>query len=522
MHWFRRLAVLALLPLLAHCASAPRLDGIPPSHAIAAADSSRLDRWVIGELGPAPAESSVRLVERNDLAFAYRAATATAAERTLDLQYYIWKDDLTGRLLAAEVLRAAERGVRVRVLVDDLDARAKHDVMRIADEHPNVEVRIFNPFYSRYGSVVMYTEFALRGSRLFRRMHNKAWIADNRVAIIGGRNVGDEYFGAAPQSNFADLDVLLTGPVVADVSRAFDDYWNSSHAVPVSRFDGREPQPGELQALVHYAQDYGAQARQTPYLAALLDPVHRDSLIAAAPPPLKVRDIRLLVDDPEKVGRNSSGSPVEVSRVLAGLSRTIGEATQELLLISPYLVPGEQGSRDLVADVARGLHVEVLTNSLAATDVAAVHSGYARYRRALLRGGVELYEMKPQAPDGEAEHRISAIGSSNATLHTKAMVVDRRWAFVGSMNIDPRSAILNTEMGVLVDSPELAEELRQQFELNASPDLSYRVTLGQHGELVWYDRQDGRERRSEHEPDASLGRRLGVDLMRLLPIESQL
>jgi putative cardiolipin synthase len=368
----------------------------------------------------------------------------------------------------------------------------------------------------------MYTEFALRGSRLFRRMHNKAWIADNRVAIIGGRNVGDEYFGAAQQSNFADLDVVLTGPVVEEVSRSFDAYWNSSHAVPVSRFDSREPQPGELQALVHYAQDYGAQVHQMPYVAALLDPEQRTRLIAAATPPLKVRDIRLLVDDPEKVGKDTSGSPAEISQVLAGLDRTIGDATQEVLLISPYLVPGKEGSRDLVDDVARGLHVRVLTNSLAATDVAAVHSGYARYRRELLRGGVELYEMKPQAQGEGEQHHISAIGSSNATLHTKAMVVDRRWAFVGSMNLDPRSAILNTEMGVLVDSPELAEQLREQFDFNASPDLSYRPALEKHDELVWYDRHDGRERRSEHEPDASVGRRLSVTLIRLLPIESQL
>ena len=185
----------------------------------------------------------MRLVEQNAMAFAYRAASAAAATRSLDVQYYIWNDDLTGRLLAAELMRAAERGVRVRVLVDDIDARAKHDLFRVADLHPNIEVRLFNPYYSRTGTLGMLTEWVWRTKRLNRRMHNKAWIADNRVAIVGGRNIGDEYFGASGHSNFSDLDVVLAGPPVADVSAAFDLYWNDPNAVPVSRFEGKPPKP---------------------------------------------------------------------------------------------------------------------------------------------------------------------------------------------------------------------------------------------------------------------------------------
>jgi putative cardiolipin synthase len=515
-----RLTLLALLPLLAHCAGAPHLEGVEPSHAIAAAETSRIDRAVIAELGDHPDESGVRLLEDNALAFAYRAATAEAAGRSLDVQYYIWKDDLTGRLLASELMRAAERGVRVRLLIDDADARAKHDIFRIADQHPLIEVRIFNPFYNRYGSIAKIGEFLLRGSRLNRRMHNKAWIVDNRMAILGGRNIGDEYFGASPHSNFADLDVIVTGPIVADVSREFDAYWNSENAVPVSRFDTKEPKPGELDNLIRLARDFPLASGDTPYIAALRDERRRAELIEQAPAPLKVRNIQLLVDEPTKIGTPKQG--MAASKVLSGLDATIGQATQETLIVSPYFVPGEEGARSLVDAVVRGMRVAVLTNSLAATDVAAVHTGYARYRRDLLRGGVELYEMKRTAGDANAHRELSVLGSSGATLHTKAMVIDRRWAFIGSMNIDPRSANLNTEMGVLVDSPELAEQLRQQFERTTSPDLSYHVVLEEHEGLVWYDRVQGKERRTENEPDASILERLGVTLLRLVPIESQL
>ncbi len=228
MTWIQRpWLVLGILPLLAHCASAPRLDGVEKTYAIPAAASTRLDEMVMARIGDQPGVSAVQLLQQNAVAFAYRAGTAAAAERSLDIQYYVWQDDLTGRLLAAELMRAAERGVRVRLLLDDLDARTRHDLFQVVDLHPHLEVRIFNPFYSRYGTIGKTMEFLVRGTRLNHRMHNKAWIADNTIAIIGGRNVGDEYFGASKQSNFSDTDLVLAGPVVEQVSAEFDEYWNS-------------------------------------------------------------------------------------------------------------------------------------------------------------------------------------------------------------------------------------------------------------------------------------------------------
>jgi len=515
-----RLLLLCVLPWLTHCATAPSLHGIEPSYALPPPNNHALDAAVMHELDEAPGKSGVRLVEQNALAFAYRAATVTAATSSIDVQYYIWHDDLTGRLLAADLLRAAERGVRVRVLVDDIDARAKHDLFRVADQHPNVEVRIFNPFYSRSGSVGLATEWLTRANRLNRRMHNKIWLVDNRIAIVGGRNIGDEYFGASEHSNFSDLDVVLVGPVVADVSRAFDEYWNNSNAVPVSRLDPKEPDPESLARLVEGAREYQLQAGDTPYMAALRDEQKRAELLANRPPPLRVDSVQLLVDDPAKVGAETTG--LESSNVLSGLAGVMTAAVDELLIVSPYFVPRQEGARSLIKGAQRGVRIAVLTNSLAATDVAAVHTGYARQRRELLKGGVELFEMKRKAGSEEGRSQISLTGSSGASLHTKAMIIDRRWVYIGSMNLDPRSAFLNTEMGVLVDSEELADQVRSQFQRTTSPELSYRVVVEEDEGLVWYDRVRGKERRLEREPDASAARRLSVTLLRLLPIDSLL
>ena len=513
-----RLALVAVLPLLAHCAAAPRLDDVPAGHAIPPGDSTLLDRVIDADLGEEPGLCAVRLIEQNSMAYGYRAATAATAQRSLDIQYYIWNDDLTGKMIAADVLRAAERGVKVRVLVDDIDARAKHDLFQVADLHANIEVRIFNPFYSRSGWFGQLTEWLIRGRRLNRRMHNKAWIVDNRVAIVGGRNIGDEYFGASDGSNFADLDLVLAGPIVDQISASFDEYWNNPNAVPVDRFERKPPPPEALPQLIEDAREYRRTATDSPYIVALQDVQKRADMLAAQPPPLKVRDVELLVDDPAKIGVELGEG--ESSRVMAGLERVMQQAEREVLIVSAYFVPGEAGTKRIADLEERGVRVIVQTNSLAATDVAAVHTGYMRYRKDILRAGVEVYETKRIADSDAGRRRISVTGSSGASLHTKAIIVDDRWVYIGSMNIDPR-ANLNTEMGVLIQSTVLAQQVRSQFERSIAPELSYRVTL-EDGKLVWYDRIGDQERRSTTEPDASIWRKIGVNMMRILPIESQL
>ena len=477
-----RLGVVALLPLLAHCAAAPKLDDVPAGHAIPPGNTTLLDRVIDAGLGDEPGVCAVRLIELNSMAFGYRAATATSAERSLDIQYYIWNDDLTGKLIAAEVLRAAERGVKVRILVDDIDARAKHELFEVADLHPNIEVRIFNPFYSRSGWFGQMTEWLVRGRRLNRRMHNKAWIVDNRIAIVGGRNIGDEYFGASDLSNFSDLDLVLAGPIVDEISASFDEYWNNANAVPVDRFARKPPPPEALTKLLADAREYRRTAGESPYIAALRDEQQRAEMLSTQPPPLKVREVELLVDDPAKIGVELAEG--ESSRALAGLERAMQKAEREVVIVSAYFVPGEEGTRRIAGLEERGVRVIVHTNSLAATDVAAVHTGYMRYRKDLLRAGVEVYETKRTADSDSGRRRISVTGSSGASLHTKALIVDDRWVYIGSMNIDPR-ANLNTEMGVLIESTNLAQQVRRQFErsISSRAQLSGRAR-GQQARLV--------------------------------------
>ena len=512
----------AVLSLLAGCASAPQPQPqpAPPSHALPPAESTLLDRAVLKELGDSSGVSGVRLVQQNPLAFAYRLDTARKAERSLDVQYYIWHDDFTGGMLAMELIRAAQRGVRVRVLLDDLDVHDKRAFLAVADQHPNLEVRVFNPILSDNGALGIFGELVQRGGRLNHRMHNKAWIADNRVAIIGGRNIGDEYFGAAEGANFSDTGLVMAGPVVEEVSRQFDAYWNSAAAVPVAALAGATASPADLDSLMRDSPDYVQRADAAPFAAALSDERHLAEMLARRPPPVAVRDIRVLADDPAKVGSRERG--VRASRVLAGVAQVMDKASSELLIISPYFVPGDSGADGLTALVQRGVRVAVLTNSLAATDVVGVHAGYSQYRRDLLRGGVELYEMKRSVGDETGRRRISWTGSSQASLHTKAVVVDDRWVFVGSMNLDPRSVNINTEMGVLVESPELAAQLREQFRQSTSPDMSHSLVLDDRHGLAWRDRVDGRERTLHGEPGSTVGRRLTAFLMRLLPLESQL
>jgi putative cardiolipin synthase len=512
----RKLLLLLVLPWLTHCATAPSLHGVQPSYALPPPDGVVPEVAVMRDLEHAPGKSGVRLVEQNALAFAYRAATAVAAVRSIDVQYYIWHDDLTGRLLAAELMKAAERGVRVRVLVDDIDARAKHDLFRVADQHPNVEVRIFNPFYSRSGAAGLAAEWLTRADRLNHRMHNKAWIVDSRVAIVGGRNIGDEYFGASEHSNFSDLDVVLVGAVVEDVNRAFDQYWNDGNAVPVSRFDdGEEPPPDALPKLLEGARDYPLQASDEPYIAALRDESTRAELLDRQSPPLRVDAVTLLVDDPAKVGADATG--LEASNVLSGLASVMSSASLELLIVSPYFVPRAEGARRLIATAQGGVRVAVATNSLAATDVAAVHTGYARQRRELLKGGVELYEMKRKAGSEEGRNQISVTGSSGASLHTKALAVDGRIVFVGSYNLDPRSTSLNSEQGIFVESPVITAQLEELFRIDSSGASAWAVTLHE-GKLHW---DDGTQT-YDHAPDASAGRKFQAWIARVLPISSQL
>ena len=473
-------------------------------------ETSRLDQLLSPLESEHVFQSGYRLVADGQEAFMLRARSAQAAQRSLDVQTYIWRDDLTGLSLARELLQAADRGVKVRLLVDDFDARAHHRGYSLLAAHENISVRLFNPFTSRAGYISKILEGLHNIARLNHRMHNKSWIADNRLALVGGRNLGDEYFGASEGINFIDLDLALAGPVVRDISEAFDRYWNAAASYPVRLLNDEDARVSDLQAiratLVQQIDGLG----ESRYEAALSDNPSIKALLAGDWDMLWTEEGCFVADDPRKALK---GSEVSQSSVLVAIVDAIQSASEEVTIISPYFVPGEAGTEWLIGLVSAGLRTRVLTNSLAANDVAAVHGGYARHRKALLKGGVELWELKPTA--GQRGHG-SLFGSKKASLHTKALTIDGQTLFVGSYNLDPRSTALNTEQGVLVTAPALAEELDSEF--NEAIRHAWQVRLDENDDLIW---QDGTTV-FDSEPEATAWRRLQAAISRLLHLDAQL
>lgn len=512
MHTLRSLCLVGVLLALHGCASlAPRPE-LPAQAALPAGTTTRLDEVVGAAEARHPGQSGFRLVRDGPEAFAIRAMSARAAGRSIDVQTYIWHADLTGGYLALALLEAADRGVKVRLLVDDMDARGKNFGFAALAAHPNIDVRMFNPFASRSGSVALALEAVGSASRVNRRMHNKTWIVDNRLAVAGGRNLGDEYFGASEEVNFVDLDFAMAGPVVRDASASFDRYWNSPLAYPMEVLDPASVSADALASLRERAAKLAAGANESRFSRELRndDAVKR---LAAGDWPLQwTHEFRFVADDPRKA--QGQGTGVQGSEVLATLAPAIRDASAKVDVISPYFVPGPKGTQFLVEVDRKGAAVRILTNSLAANDVAMVYGGYSEAREELLRNGVELWELKP-APGTEV--KSSLFGSSGASLHTKALVIDGQLAFVGSYNLDPRSTSLNCEQGIFVAHPEIARQLEDIFRIDTSGDRAWSVTLND-GELQW---SDG-EKTWGSTPDATAGRKFQAWLARVLPVHSQL
>jgi putative cardiolipin synthase len=481
--------VCALLLVAAGCASLPQVERAP-TNALSDVQGTRLGKALAAGLEAHPGKSGIHPLADGRDAFAARVLLARAAERTLDVQYYIFRGDTTGRLLREALWQAAERGVRVRLLIDDNTTRGLDEGLAALDAHANIEVRLFNPYANRgFRLAEALTDF----SRVNRRMHNKSFTADNLATIVGGRNVGDEYYAAEADVAFADLDVLAVGAVVPAVSVQFDAYWNSPSAYPAASLMA----PATWKAL-------DADPRAAPYVEALRTTTLVRELLAGELP-LEWAAARVVADDPSKVLHPPERKELHM---LPRLAAALGEPARELDLVSPYFVPTQDGTDALVALAKRGVKVRVLTNSLAATDVSPVHAGYSKYREALLRGGVRLYELKPTAQRSGAEE-----GGSDASLHAKTFAVDRSRLFVGSFNFDPRSARLNTEMGVVIESPRLAAALSEALDRDLARN-AYEVLLV-NGELQWID---GPARHTA-EPGAGLFRSLWLGFLSLLPIE---
>lgn len=433
-------------------------------------------------------------------AFAVRNALIKNAQHSLDLQYYSLQRGLSSRLLIRELVHAADRGVRVRILVDDMDMLGRDHEMTVLSAHPNIDVRIFNPI--RRFRATMATRIAMFAINLptqHRRMHNKVWIADGVLAITGGRNIGDRYFNAGDQDNFSDLDVLLSGQVLEQMRTSFDTYWNSNQAFPVETFE-KNPE-GNLADIPKMIFKINALTRKErvarhPYLTALAQA--ENNVLPTILPKFTWGDIKFFVDTPDKISQSVPHLGVttrdSTSVPLNALIPHIENAKKEVFIISPYFIPGDELTRMLSNLARKGVHVALLTNSLESNDVPLVNGPYSRYRTALIKAGVEIYELRG-FPDVDKlpQWRLPIFSwqGSRTALHTKAVVIDGVVSFVGSMNLDPRSVIWNTEAAIITEQTLFADKLRAVF-LNAiERRYSYQVTLDANGDLLWSAPVDG-------------------------------
>lgn len=475
--------------------------------------TTQLDQFIQTEMDLHPGQSGFNLVKNGEQAFALRAMSAHLAERSLDVQYYIWHNDTTGRLLARELLMAANRGVKVRLLLDDLDARSNNFALASLDAHPNIQVRIFNPFNSRKGVFGKMWESLTQFKRINHRMHNKNWIADNRIAIAGGRNIGDEYFDASDEVNFYDLDYAIIGPAVETLSTSFDKYWNSITVYPMTALSPELVNSESLAQLEANATTLLNNDLQSPYVKVILESGQFNKIIQQQKSYQWTSEWEILSDDPLKALKDKNA--LQRSNVLSGFIHAVNSAESSIDLISPYFVPGKNGTTLLTDAQANGRTVSVLTNSLAANDVVAVHGGYSKYRKPLLKGGVKLYELKPSM---SAKSSNSWFGSSGASLHAKSGVFDHQNVYVGSFNLDPRSVSLNCEQGIMVKNSQLGQQMLGIFNTVTQPQYAWQVTLDKSNHLTWTD-QNGIYTR---DPEAKFSKRFKAFLTRILPIESQL
>ena len=507
----RGIMLLAAL-LLTACATAPFPRGTPSAF-LPPGDNTDLDR-AVAALALAPDETAYGLFKSGEEEFAARLRSIALAGRSLDAQYYLWHDDLTGRAIARELLRAADRGVRVRILLDDVTARGHDEELAVLDAHERIEIRVFNPFRTRGSTVGNGLEFIFGGGRVNHRMHNKLWIADSRLAIVGGRNIGDEYFGANEGVNFGDLGVFMAGHIVADADVLFDQYWNSDAVVPISAFAQPKDAEAELAKKRAGLDAKNQEALATPYAKHLLDlrdegviGLHLDEM-------LRGKQVKLVADDPVK-SKGEENAPQVMLNTITGL---LESAQKEAVIISPYFVPKRPGTDQLVAIEKRGVSVHLLTNSLAANDVASVHGGYSKYRLDLLRAGVDIHELKPLPLASKSKNKES---KSTASLHAKSVLTDGHIAFVGSFNMDPRSARINTECGVIIDDPAFSAQLRARYDFATKLEHSWKLEL-ESGKIVWLDEVDGKPVTLKDEPPAGGTKRFIAWMFSWLPLDSQL
>ena len=517
--------------MLGGCASLPPGADFPktPSLALERPGETRLGRRFEVRLREHSGKSGFHLLPAGLDGFLARSQMVGAAERTLDVQYFIFQGDETGTLLTDAMLRAADRGVRVRVLLDDLEASGRAAQIAALDAHANIEIRLFNPFnYRGQAKLFRLLDFAFNSSRLDYRMHNKLFVVDNAIALVGGRNVGDEYFQVSSEFQFGDYDVFAVGSVVQQLSATFDAFWNGAFAIPVAALQRDTAPAPALQALRTVLDEYRRKLAQTDYVRKLASGEPLAGIVSGRVP-LVWAQAQVVSDSPDK--RSVAKGETSGTLLRRPVETAAAAVRSELLLVSPYFIPGDDGMQLFKELRRRQVRVRVLTNSLGSAEDSwplMAHAAYARYRRPLLETGVELYEVRPVPgrPKGSGEPQ-DAKRARRFALHAKVFVFDRQRLFIGSMNFDQRSMRLNTEVGLIIDSPELAQQTAARFESIMRPANSYALALRSgdgdtQSRILWLTEERGKSVAYESELARGPMQQLKVDFFALLPLEGEL
>ena len=501
----RWVGLIGLSLFLVACASAPMVNDKPSSYF----NDREAVESPLTALASAHPRSGVSLLADPDEALQSRLHLAALAQSTLDLQYYLWQGDDSGLALTYEVLRAAERGVRVRILLDDIYHSGRDSAYQTLDAHPNVEVRLFNPMGNR-GSVKQMN-YAVGKSTFNYRMHNKIFLVDGVAAILGGRNIGDEYFGRDASFNFQDMDAIVVGEVAADAGDAFDLFWNAELAIPVAAFNQRasqtltEEQTARLAAARERVRPAMEQNQETTTRADWLQRFARDLLWTEA---------EILVDRPDR----SSEFPDSAFMTFTGDAHA--QPKESAVIQTAYLIPNGPTLTHLRQFVAQGIDIRILTNSAQSNNHSSVHAYYAPYRRKLLEGGVDLYEL--QGTGSLAAYLDRAGEDAHAGLHTKAMVIDDRVAVIGSYNMDPRSRVWNSEIALVVANRDFAAEVLAEMARDFAPEAAWQLSLDDAGALVWSGVSAGERVQLQKDPGSSQWDRFLWSMMRIFRLENEL
>ena len=527
-----KILVLILLSFMLVACTSSKIAYVPtPSYSFIHTDHTTLGRKAKKIQGNTVSDSTVYLVSEGTEAFLTRMALLKLAERSVDMQYFIWKSDLVGKILFQGIIHAADRGVRVRLLLDDitLDAETKK-ILYAIDQHKHIDVRIYNPVSTKKLRVL---DALIDPKRINRRMHNKSFTADSQYTIVGGRNIETNYFSANARSNYADLDLITVGPVVKKVDTQFNVYWNSKISVPIKLFAESQHRANTLQS-VKKELAYFAKKNQNSVYA--LDIKHSkmyrrvmNGIAGVKTHKLYRGKASVVYDNPKKTLGKTKDETVYLT---TQMRPHIEKVKHSLELISPYFVPGKEGREYLAHMVKRGIKVRVITNSLSSTDGFMAQSGYARHRLELLKAGVELYELKAEAKS-KVSHSLKQSAKAKSALHAKTYIFDRKEVYIGSFNLDPRSANLNTELGIVCTMPKMAEYIAGTLFDDTLKDTSYKVVLLSakkiinkrtipKGKMVWIETKNGKEIYHTTQPQTTAWRRFNEKIYSILPIESQL